>query len=46
MITNAPPLELTDGLSDCHRQLLEANVLLLTGLAAEGATGRKEGDVT
>ena len=49
MITNAPPLGLTGWLTDCHRQLLEANLLVLTVLAAEerkGETGRnEEGDV-
>lgn len=47
MITNAPALGLTGWLTECHRQLLEANALVLTMLAAEGETGRKrEDDVT
>lgn len=36
----------TDWLTDCHRQLLKANLLVLTELAAsEGRDGKAEGDV-
>lgn len=36
----------TDWLTDCHRQLLKANFLVLTELAAsEGRDGKAEGDV-
>lgn len=37
----------TDWLTDCHRQLLEANLLVLTELVASGGRdGKAEGDVT
>lgn len=39
--TNAPPLGLTGWLTDCHRQLLEVSVLMLTVLAAETRRRRR-----